>query len=502
MALPVSGSGSGLPPDVAVSGWAAITVQVAWTLKKLQINPRGVLRIARDHVLFHLPPGMRLAAAEDLADHLTRGFVARVRGEPLDPTFKQDFAMPVSERWRSLIEGSSDPVATIVFRYHYGAGISLEQLAQHYGLDLLAVEGGRAGLRATIRRQALADGLPIQRWSPVRLDRQLERLANFSPHDSPPLFEVAEGCHADWIDRCPRCERTINLIRSRCLTPDDLEVPVGTVRPSGHLSVLVLQFAPESLVHRSMLAKEFSARKQVLGEDVLLVEVTNRERVFAALRLAAEVGAPRRDHLRTALLRGPGRWTRVGLIGPLPDRALDQLRRQPWGVIDGEGELPEPLPEPPSARWAWAGVAGLAAVFALAITLLLTAPVPGGEVELSADFTSARGGVWYHFTISDTAQLLVIQELDGEPRIVFQTRSPADKASLARADGTYLGHSEGGRLLLAASAEPFEGLGALVEAASRASDPMGDLAARLKVQRPEAVVQRSWSTGVFARISE
>lgn len=489
MALPVSGSG--LPHDIAISGWAAITVQVAWTLRRLNANPRGVLRIARDHVLFQLEPNLRLTAAEDLADHLTRGFVARYRGRALDPTFKQDFAMPVSERWRRLIEESADPVGRIVFRQHYGAGVKLERLAQHYGLDVLAVEGGIAGLRATVRRIALEDGLPIKRWSDARLDRQLERLANFSPFDSPPLFEVAEGCHRDWVERCPRCERTFRLIRSGDLVPEDLEVPVGTVRPSGRVHLLAVQLAPEAAGHLPLLAKELSSQTRVIGSDVLVVDESDDSEVGDRLRLAAELGTPHRDLVRTARLEGPGRWTRFGLIGPLAERSVERLRRQPWGTLDEEGDLPEPLPEPPSSRWLWAGVAGLACALVAAVALTLAAPGSSAEVELRATFTPARDGVWYHFTTSDDAQILIIQEVDGELVVRFQSKDPADKAALARADGTYLSHAIGGAVLVVASAEPLEEVEALVAAAAQAPEPLVELAARLRHQRPAVAVARS-----------
>lgn len=491
MPLPVSSSG--LPPDVAVQGWAAITVQVAWTLLSLGVSPRRTLSVARDHVLLHLEPGIELTKAEDLAAFLTRGFVARVRNEPLDHRWMQDVDFSPSARWRTAIIEAADPVSAHVFRLHYGAGVDLDRIASVMpeSIDRLKLEGTRAGLRAMVRQTALNDELPLHGWTDERLDKLLGRLAAFSPYDSPSLVEVAEGCHADWVSRCPRCERTVRLVRARALTSEDLEVPVGAARPRGRARILAIHVHPDARRDRARLRRELNRRTQAVDDDILIVDDGADGEALDVVRLAAQVGAPHRDHLRVVRLEGAGRWSSFGLLGPLVERAVVKLRSQPWGTIDGTEELPEPLPPPPSAVWAWSAVGALGAVVAMAVVLTLAVPMRADEVGLDARFVSARGGVWSSFTANDRALLLIVGQVDGQMRVFHASSSPAHKAALTAGDGVYRHHFPAQRLLVAASDAPFEGLSALISAASDAEDPLLDLSVRLRAQRPGSALALS-----------
>jgi hypothetical protein len=486
MALPVSSSGS--PPDVAVQGWAAITVQVAWTLRSLGVRPRRVLREARDHVLFHLDPSLGLALAEDRAAYLTRAFVAHTRGQLVDARWAQDLAMPPSARWRRAIEESADPVTAAVFRHHYGAGIAIDRLANELRIERLTLEGARAGLRATVRRIALEDDLPVQGWSDERIDRQIARLAAFSPYDSPPLLEVAEGCHVDWVPRCPRCERTLRLVRAGAIGTEDLEPPVGAARPTSRLSVLAIHVHPDGRRHLPVLVRELGGRVQRFGDDLVLVEALPKR--VDVVRLAAEVGAPARHHLRAVVVEGPGRWSSFGVLGPLVEEAVTALRGVPWGTIGADEELPEELPPPPSARWAWLGVAGLAAAVAVALIagVAVTGRAPPSDVDLDVEFTAARDGVWSRFTTSEPAQIVLARQVGERVEVVLASSSPADKAVYATGDGSYLLHTEGDRVLLAAGVHPFHALDEAVRAATASDAPLDVLAELLRAQQPGAAL--------------
>ena len=115
MALPVGST----PPsdDIAITGWSAITVRIAWTLLATGLKARSrLLRDVRTHVLLHLSPQTQLCDAEDLAEMWTRQFVRRARGEhPIGP-HDQDNRLPVSPRWRRNLERAATPCRAASFR--------------------------------------------------------------------------------------------------------------------------------------------------------------------------------------------------------------------------------------------------------------------------------------------------------------------------------------------------------------------------------------------------
>jgi hypothetical protein len=476
------------PADVAQHGWAAITVRVAWTLltEGVRVRPT-VLRDARDHALFHIAPDLPLPVAEDrAATHVAR-FVARARRRSVEDPWKQDAEMQFSPRWHRVLEHALTPLTGALFRYHYGDGNSLEQLERTLNVDRIALEAGRGGLREILRRSGCADGLPFDQWPAARLDRMLRRLAAYAPGPCPAPLEVVEGHHRDHVARCPRCDRMYRLIRQEILVPADLVPPLAAARPTSALRVLALHFHPDGRRHREIFAREANLPSFPVGEDLLLLDLQDAEAVQRLMVLAAEVGRPHRDHLRTVALEGPGRWSGHGLLGPLVDRAEMEVRSKPWGVVDGGGELPPPLPPPPSARRWWTGVATLSALCA---GLSMAAFAPGGveaAFPAAVEFTEARGGVWVDFHVDERAHVAIYRVHEGKVEALVEPKVPADKAPLAVGDGSYLVHAAGSAVAVVSSVQPLDSRELLAEATA-AEDPMEALAVRVRSLDPGADV--------------
>lgn len=483
MALPVS------PPpksdDVAVLGWSGITVRIAWTLlaRGVKVRPQ-VLRDARTHALFHIPPHTPLPHAEDLAAALTEAFVDRARGRPPSDPWPQDMQMPLSARWRRALDRSLNPLGEVVFRKHYGDNRSLEHLERRLSsVDRMALETARGGLREVVRRAAAADGVPIERWPGERIDRLLVRLAAFAPGPCPPLLDVVEGGYREHTTTCTRCDRTVRLLRSSILTVEDLLPPTLGARPSSSVKVLALHLHPDARQHRRALRNELPEAFPV-GDDLLLVDATDPTTVHEVLRTAAEVGSPVRDHLRGALLEGPGAWTRHGLIGPLVDRAAQEVRQRTWGLVDGLGELPPTLPDPPSARPLWATATVLAGVAAVLLRLTI-APAQAHDDGLWVDFTAGRGGVWVAFDTPEHAHIGIVRQVEDRLEVVHRSARPADKVAFAVGDGTYRLHVRGGGVLLVSSDQPMD-LELLTAQASADPDPLQALGERIRTGTPTA----------------
>lgn len=488
MALPVA------PPprsnDVAVQGWAGLTVRVAWTLLTLGVKVRPeVLRDARVHALYHLDSAVPLPHAEDLATHVTEAFVARVRGRALADPAPQDWEMPISPRWRRTLERALDPLAQAVLKKHYGDNRSLDRLESSLEVDRSTLEGVVAGLREVVRQIAVTDGLPLDGWSPERIDRLLRRLAAWSPGPCPPVLDVAEGCHREHVAQCARCDRLSRLVRSGVLEVDDLFPPSLGARPIQRTRVLALQIHPDARAHRALLLRELPVAAFPHADDRILVPAAALEAVAPVLRMAAEVEAPARMHLRGAVVEGPGQWTPRGLLGPLADRAGREVLHRSWGAIDALGELPAALPDPPSARgwWASAGFLGIAAagLLAFAAGFHTVAPAPG----LRTEFTSGRGGIWAAFDAPDEDYVYVVAMTEAGMSVVLASDDAGDKVDWATGDGSYRLHAAGSGLLVASSPTPVPDFALRVARLQGARDPLATLASELQ---PVAAV--SWAT--------
>ncbi len=486
MALPVA------PPprsdDVVVRGWSGLTVRIAWTLLACGVKVRApVLRAARTHALLHVDERTRECEAEDQVAMLTRQFVRRAKGKsPVGP-HDHDASMPVSPRWRRALERSMNPLSHAVFRKHYGDNRSLRHLEAKLRADPVSLEGARAGLREVVRRSASADGVPLDGWTPERIDALLIRLASWSPGPCPPLLDVVEGAHREHVMGCPRCDRTVRLVRSGILTLKDLLPPTLGARPRDRAKVLTLHFHPNARSYRKGIKDELSCPAFCVGDDLLMLHAEDLDEARAVLQCGAEVGQPGKDGVRGAIVEGPGAWSSYGVLGPLGALGDREARFRTWGSIDGMEALPDELPAPPSARGMWAAV-GIAAVVLLAFApTLLNPPTAQATTALQADFTAARGGIWTAFDAPESALITVIRQSDEGLEVVLNSASAADKATFAVGDGSYRTFTVGPGLLIASSPQylPVDGLLREVEGSK---DPLNQFAALLHEAEPGATL--------------
>lgn len=489
MALPV-----GPPPksdDIAVHGWHGITVRVAWALVAhgIRVKP-ALLRDAREHVLLHLDRATPLPIAEDLASLLTAQYVQRARGRWVPDPWAQDATMPLSPRWRRAIERSLDGVSEVVFRNHYGDSRSLDLIESKLGIDRLVLEGARSGLREIVRKQAHLDGVPIHDWPAERIDRLIGRLSAWSPGPCPPVIDVQEGGHREHLLGCARCDRTARLLRNGVLSAEDMLPPAVGARSDRTATVLAIQFHADARQHRAAFRKELDATAVAYGEDLLLIDGKHAPAAWQTLLLAAELGAPRATHLRAAFVEGPGYWSRHGLLGPLADRADQEVRGRSWGAADGVGELPEPLPEPPSARRAWAALTALLAVCWMAISWTGASARAASQAPLDVTFTEGRGGIWTDFDVDDRAVVTVVRRApDGTLAVVVPGQSSADKALVATGDGRFRLHAEGTGVLVAATPAPVPDLEERIAQSASAADPLAALEAAIHQGDPAADIR-------------
>ena len=481
-----------MPPsdDIAQRGWSAITVRIAWTLLSMGVRVRpDVLRDARQNAVLHLEPTESLTHAEDVAEACTRRLVSRARRRGDSDPWPQDWAMPVSARWRRSLDRSMTPRARAVLKHHYADNRPLAHLASKMELDLIALEAARGGLREVVRRAGLKDGVPLEQWSPERIDRLLSRLAAFSATSCPPLIDVLDGAHRSHTSHCTRCDRARRLIRRGILTLEDLVPPSLGARPGTDTQLLAIHLHPSGRHHRAGLLAELGSIAFPVDDDVLLIDMAEPEPVKRVLHLAAELGVPSRDHIRGCLVSGRGVWSRFGLLGPLATDGITEARLRPWGTIDSIGELPEPLPEPPSAAPLWAAVLALAAVLLVLLRLTVLAPVPVDTPHnLQTAFVEGRHGHWASFDVDDDALVSVIAQTEEGLKVVLASTGAGDKAALALGDGSYRAHASG-PLLIAAHPEPLE-LDTAIAMASSAPRPLDALYIRL-TQQPEVVVAAS-----------
>jgi hypothetical protein len=488
MALPVSPAPRS--DDVAHHGWPGLTVRIAWTLLSSGVKiRREVLEAARAHVLYHLPPATDLPHAEDRAAHLTRQFVAQARGQVHRDPWPGDAAMPLTDRWARAIDSIRDRVTDAVFRMHYGDQRPLSYVERKLRIDRVAVDAARGGLREVLRRAARNDGLPLDAWSNDRLDRVLARLAAFAPDQCPPMYDVVNGAHRSHVRVCPRCNRMVRLVNAGALEVQDLQPPTLRARPRDRTKVLALHFHPEARSHRERV-HEALPTAHLVGEDLLLVDVTEPGPVHDVLRVAAEVGMPERHHLRGAVVDGPGRWTRFGPLGPLGAAARQEVRTRSWGVVDGIGSLPDALPAPPSAAFSWGlvGLLGIAAGIALTFAVQTAPPgMPGPDVDFVPGSAGGSSGTWAHFDVEETHMVHLIGSTGGTPEPVLISETAADKARLAVGDGSYRALVPGEAALLVATDRPID-ISPLIASSRASSAPLQTLSAEIRRMQPSAHV--------------
>lgn len=475
--------------DVAIGGWAGLTTRIAWTLlcHKVSIRPQ-VLRDARDHVLFHLPPDCPLPQAEDLAEHLTTQFIFHARGEQYQAPWPQDSGMPLSPRWRKAIEISLSPLSEAVFKLHYCSDQPSHIIEKRLKVDVAAIEATKGGLREVIRQIASGDGISLNKWPTERVDRLLRRLASYCPNPCPPLATVLRGGHQDHVHQCVRCERTLRLISARILSVEDLVPPQLGARPTKEVCVLVLHFQPEGRHYRDALLQELPHPSIPLGSDILFVDGANLEDVDRTLSLATEIGRPPRHQIRGKVLNGPGCWSRHGLLGPLGSAAKEQVLATPWGSIEGIGSLPEALPQPPMPKKSWAVVAALALLTLTSAYTVTSIAEETRSSELKVVFNEGRGGIWAHFNTRPLNHVALISTQNDTLSVQFVTNLPGDLQKYATGDGSYLTHTPGTGIIVIANPEPFQELNSHLRKAEASKHPAHTLSKILQEKYPFSTV--------------
>lgn len=476
-----------------IHGWSGITVRVAWTLLTLGVKVRReVLDAAREHVMHHLSPSISLPVAEDRAAHLTRRFVAQARGRVFEDEWPADAEMPLTARWVRAIVALRDRTSRAVFRMHYGDNRSLGHIAARLELDAIAIESAREGLREVLRNTARADGLPLDSWPGRRLDRVLQRLAAWAPDSCPPTYDVVNGAHRNHVRACPRCNRMVRLVHAGTLELQDLLAPTLGGRPTTQLNLLVLHLHPDGRTHRAALKKALGSEVVGVGDDMLLLPVGDRKAVFETVSLAAELGCPEKQHLRGVVLTGSGGWSRFGPLGPLGRKGLREVGNRAWGVIDGLGALPEPLPRPPSAGLAWVAVAALGMAAAATIWLATQSAVTD-RGTMYADFVTTDAGAYARFDVPEDHAVALVALLDGSLQVVLPGTDSADKASVAVGDGSYLAHLPSERALLITRPHALD-LSTHLATSGSASDPLAALADAVAGGQPGTTIFHSEGT--------
>jgi hypothetical protein len=474
-------------PTVPSMTWAAVTAQVAWTLlsQGIRITP-DVLRDARDHALLHLDPSTAPSEAADRSIAITHAFVRTAkRKAPVAPSADEN--RPIARSWRRRMLANSSQTGELVLREHFGNDRPLAVLANAGDIDRGSLEAARTELREQLREQLLSDRVPATEWDSDRLDALLARIAVFSPGPCPQMRRVLDGKEREHTRRCVVCGRARRLSNAGTLGVADLvlESPVPWPRTQGN--VLAIHLHPDGRRHLAALAAEFAVPVFPVGDDLLLVDLDDADEVHRVLLLASEAGMPMREHIRAIALRGPMRWSRHGLLGPLMARGERRVRAAPWGRISGLGELPAPLPPPPSARPMWAGVAALA-VMCVLVGLHGLGPARAANSALAPEFTVARGGVWTEVNLNESDLLTIVRISGGELDVVLASQTIADKAALAVGDGSYRAHIMGDGVLVASSHEPIPDLDALVAAAHRSPAALHDLQRRMQTRSPDATI--------------
>ena len=468
--------------DASRHVWAAVTIRVAWELHGAGLRPSpALLDDARQHVLMSLPRSCGRLQAEELAGYFAAEYLERVQqGRYQRRPFDADALIP-RPSWRERLLEGLDPVGEVVLRLVYGDGLTLQAVERLTRVDRVILDGARQGVRSAMRCVMAADQVE-RALDQDALDRLLERVARLPAADCQGGLEAARVDGRGHAERCPRCARGVRLIRAGVLSPSEL-----TPRASEHqqVGVLALHLHPDARKHRKAVAEAFEPAAIRADEDALLIDLDRVNDHLAVLQQLALEGTPARHQIRGAQLRGEGRWTRAGLIGPVGSAAIEKTRERPWGEIDGCGVLPEPLPEPPGASrwWAAAAVACLAAL--LAGVFSLREPPREISYPVLGTVQSADDGLYARFDVADPAYLLVLARSGDQLRVVHASARSWDKAAYATGAGDFDLSVAADELLVATSSRPFSDVSAVLAAAA-GPDAMDRAAERLVVDHEDA----------------
>ena len=452
----LSGEHVDLSSDIQRELYEAVLVRVAWTMVSLKVAPDpDVLHTALLHVWLCLPRDEDLTLSVDRAEHLTREFVARARGEEHEEAFPDELEMPLPASWREALVRDLVPLSRWLLRYHYADGLSLTQLASAPEVELAALEASREGLREVLRNLAKADGTSLESWSGPRLDVLLRRLAAMAPPDGPPLIEIVDGMHPGRASECTRAARAQALLESGHMAREAFVVPLRRTWPESSVRVAAVQMSRDSRTTVAALTRSLEGRSTQLAGKLMLMECADAAAVGARLVRACEAGRPRRDHVRGVVIDAAGAWTNHGLVGPVVSYARLAVRGVSWGEVKGLVELPEPRSGPVRG-----GPAAAIAIATLGLCWWIMQPPPPTEAvfPLMGGLTPARGGVWLDVDVDDAAYLLVVREQSGVFDALLPGLDAGEKVALATGDGSYRAHVVADGVCVVSSWKPFHGV--------------------------------------------
>jgi len=462
---------------------AAVTVRVAWSLMMSGIRLRpGVLKDARDHVLYCLPTSVEADEAEQQTDQLAEDYLNRVKGGRLRHLSRESGAdIVLHEGLRARLVAALDPVSDAVLRLHYGDGMPLEQVERTAAIDGSALIAAQEGLRISVREILLGEGLGGS-WTDDKLDTALGRLANMALPGCPEPLELLADQHRAHVDACPRCSRAVRLIRGGLISPSDLLAP-SDAGPHPDVVVGALILHPDARRVRRKLERVMGPGAVRAGPDVWLMSKDELAQMGPGIRGLVSDGVLPRHHLRGAVVRGKGRWSGAVLLGPTAIEAIESARSRPWSEIDTLGELPPPRPTPPKpTRW-WMAAAVLMTLTGVVGVDTFKAQPQQPDVPVEATFTAAEDGWEITFDLADFAVLDVVA-LGAEGLTIVHGDVRASRGQWATGGGAYRLYVPDPHVALIASTTGVAELNTLVQAARSSPTPLQTLESQLLLAHP------------------
>ncbi len=467
--------------------WSAVTVQTAWRLvaRGVAVTAR-TLDDVREHVMRSLPDGCTVDEAEWLTAALVDEYLARRRGQALSRPALPQLVVPDAPRaWREQLLTSTDRLGEACFRLHHADGMPVADVARHLGIHPARVDDALAGLRGLVRELVIA---AHPRVYPANddLDAILGRLALYAEPGGPGPMGLLTPAGLAHADRCPRASRAVRLVRGGHLDLRTLFPPRDGL-PDSQVELMVLLVHPDAAAVRGRLGAALGEGARPIGEGGWLVAEGGIDRARDALLQACAAGLPPRHHVRGVRTRGPGRWSRGVLLGPLMVPVLDAARARPGGEVAGLCELPPARPPPPKATLAWLGAA------AMGLAVVLTAAWVGRPVEslppapIAASFSAVDGGWEVRFDTADRASVDVIVEVDGALHVAHRDVRTA-KGSWATGEGDFRLRVAGDGVALVSSPHGIDQLESLVHASAASGSPLEALASSLRTAAPDVDV--------------
>jgi hypothetical protein len=470
--------------------WISVTVRVAWEFVNagIRLGP-AALDEAREHVLRSIPANCTDSdRAELLARAFANEYLDRVRSREYRRVAElEDIDISVPRGWARQLEESATQVEEAVYRLHYGDGLSLDEIQRRYStLDMSRLIAAREGIRELARSYAQADGHISQSWSEGRLDRLLTRVASRPKGSCPRPRALMEPTGLQHADQCPACSRAVRLIRAGILTVDDLE-PQESSFPDMHtpVGVFALLLHPDARRHRKRLVKSMGPVANAVGTDTWLIAESDIGDILPVLSDLCEEGTPHRHHLRGALVRGPGRWSRGVFLGGLAVDALEAARARTWANMGAVCRLPKALPPPPKAT-IWWSAAAMSGLMCIGTWLWFSQDTPDPpETPVSAEFSQVDQGWKLRFDTPDLAVIDVVVLSGGQLR-VHRNGVKAGKGAWSTGEGDYEVYLPGSQAMIISSPEGIDGLSDLVIASADRRDPFEDLAEEVADRFPGA----------------